>query len=216
MKSNVFRSISPVTVSVPSQSARAGAIGTLTGYALVWHVLSDDRGGYKVRLAPGSAKFAAQVHALRHHDYRDPLGDLHTRTLRIFPDSYGVKVEIDLPNTSVGRDMIELVRAQRVKGMSFSMVSLPWTMDGYGRIAEIPGKSRVTIEQGEKIATALAYTVGEVTVTAAPSFIDTTIDVKPAAATTKPAYATEAERNRLEFFRIERARLDVLRWSLRL
>src|SRR4051794_35329209 len=101
-----------------------GTIGTLTGYAMVWGVLSSDRGGYKVRLQPDSATPTPLTHAYYHHEAtRGPLGDTATNTLRISPDTYGVKVEIDLPNTSVGRDTLELVRTGRARGMSFAMLS---------------------------------------------------------------------------------------------
>src|SRR5690554_4679076 len=82
---------------------------TLTGYALVWNALSDDRGGYRVRLKPDSAKFATPTLALFQHNFRDVIGNTENGTLRIMPDTFGVKVEIDLPDTTTGRDVAELV-----------------------------------------------------------------------------------------------------------
>src|SRR4051794_26563374 len=101
-----------------ADAATPGKIATLTGYAIVWNALSSDRGGFKVRLLPGSAKFTPNVFALWHHDFSKPLADTASATLRITPDDFGVKVEIDLPDTSAGRDAEELVETKRVRGMS--------------------------------------------------------------------------------------------------
>src|SRR5688572_29721693 len=89
-------------------------VGTVKGYAIVWNVPSSDRGGYRVRLRPGSAKFTANVHALFHHEFRDVLGDTTSGTLRILPaDAYGIAIEVDLPRTQLGRDVWELVKTRR-------------------------------------------------------------------------------------------------------
>lgn len=138
---------------------------TLTGYALVWNVLSSDRGGYKVRLLPGSARFAPVVHALWHHEYRDVLGSTANNTLRITPDDVGVRVEIDLPNTSAGRDVAVLVNRGDVRGMSFAMV-------------DDPTVTRTT-ENGIAVQNASSYLVDEVTVTAIPAFVESTVGIKP-------------------------------------
>lgn len=136
-------------------------IGTLTGYALLWNVLSTDRGGYKVRLLPGSAAFAAPTLALFHHDPARVIGNTANGSLRITPDDIGVKVEIDLPDTCDGRDSEELVENGYVTGMSFAMVTAP---DG-----------EVTNEAGIQILNAKSYTVDEVTITAIPSFTQTSV-----------------------------------------
>lgn len=135
---------------------------TLEGYALVWNTLSDDRGGYKVRLAPGSAKFTTPTLALFHHDFRHIIGNTENGTLRLFPDDIGVRVEIDLPDTTTGHDVAELVEDKYVRGMSFSM---------------IPGEFAESEENGVTIITATSFTVDEVTVTGIPSFVSTSIDI---------------------------------------
>jgi HK97 family phage prohead protease len=141
-------------------------IATLSGYAIVWNVPSSDRGGYKVRLAPGSATFTSNVHALYHHEFRDVLGDTASQTLRILPaDDYGVPVEIDLPNTGLGRDLLELVRTSRVRGMSFAMTDAPTAVEN--------------VEGDQTYLDVSAFVCDEVTVTPIPAFTETTIAVKP-------------------------------------
>jgi HK97 family phage prohead protease len=163
---------------------------TQTGYALVWNVLSDDRGGYKVRLLPGSAKFTTPTLALYQHDFRDVIGNTENGTLRLTPDDYGVKVEIDLPDTTTGRDVAELVSKGYVRGMSFSMVSAP--------------KGETSRENGETILNAEAFEVDEVTVTAIPSFSSTSVEIKPAPAYARISHALELERLRLSAVRLDR------------
>lgn len=143
---------------------------TLEGYALVWgqpgdtQNLSDDRGGYKVRLAPGSAKFTTPTLALFHHNFSQIIGNTENGTLRLLPDDTGVRVEIDLPDTTVGHDVATLVGEKYVTGMSFSM---------------IPGEFSESEENGQKILTATNFTCDEVTVTGIASFKSTSIDVAP-------------------------------------
>lgn len=137
----------------------------LSGYALVWNVLSSDRGGYRVRLKTDSARFATPTLALFHHDFRNIIGNTENGTLRIVSDDYGAKVEIDLPDTSVGRDVATLVEGKYVQGMSFAMVSAP---DG-----------KTVRENGIEILEAEAFDVDEVTITPIPAFSEAKIGVKP-------------------------------------
>jgi HK97 family phage prohead protease len=139
-------------------------IATLSGYAIVWDVLSSDRGGFKVRLLPGSATFATPTHALYHHDYTHVIGSTANGTLRLYPDETGVRVEIDLPDTTSGRDVEELVEGRYVTGMSFAMIGTP-------------DASEVT-EAGQTILNVAKFDCDEVTVTAIPAFTATSIDVK--------------------------------------
>ena len=48
---------------------------TLVGMPVLWNVTSSDRGGYVVRLAPGSAIFAADCFCLWSHDFGQPIAN---------------------------------------------------------------------------------------------------------------------------------------------
>jgi HK97 family phage prohead protease len=180
----------------------AGKPVTLTGYPIVWNALSSDRGGYKVRLLPGSAKPTANVHALYHHEYRDILGDLVSNTLRILPaDSYGIPVDIDLPDTSLGRDVCELVRTRRVRGMSFAMVDDP--------------KGKRVTEDSQTILNVESFEYDEVTITGIAAFLQSSIELKdpappagqPAPLVVVPAYGALAAQK----LQIQRHRFNQLR-----
>src|SRR4051794_41100612 len=77
---------------------------TLTGYAMIWGALSGDRGGYKVRLLPNSARFSEPTFALLNHSWRDMLAFTEDGSLRITNDNIGAKVEIVLDNSTAGVD----------------------------------------------------------------------------------------------------------------
>lgn len=167
---------------------------TLSGYAIVWNVLSDDRGGYKVRLKPGSATFAAPTLALFNHDFRQVLGTTGNGTLRLTPDEFGVRVEIDLPDTSTGRDVAELVGRKYVAGMSFAMVSAP--------------VGATVTENGEKILDVTRFTADEVTVTPVPAFLQSNVGVKPESPESYAARAAQSlhlEKLKFAFLRLPSA-----------
>jgi HK97 family phage prohead protease len=171
---------------------------TLSGYALVWNVVSTDRGGYKVRLLPGSAQFSTPTAALFNHDFAKPLGGTDNGTLRIFPDSYGVKVEIDLDDSSLGRDVGVWVKGGNVRGMSFSM------QNGLE-------KSHTTSEAGQTIINAEKYLVDEVTVTKVPGFVEALVGIKP---DTKSYAARAAQSTQLDRFKLDMMRLSPARTGL--
>lgn len=150
-------------------AAPLNSIGTLKGYAITWNALSDDRGGFKVRLAPNSAKFAANTFALNHHSFNGgPLADTASKTLRILPaDSYGQPVEIDLPDTQNGRDVLALVKSGRMRGMSFAMTQRP-----------APPHAEFIMEGGQKVLFVKSFLADEVSVLAVPSFSGTSIQEK--------------------------------------
>jgi HK97 family phage prohead protease len=138
---------------------------TLTGYALVWNTLSKDRGGYKVRLKPYSANVMASSLALFHHDNKLVLGNTENGTLRFTTDSKGLGVEIDLPDTSAGRDAAELVAKKYIRGMSFGMLLDPEP--------EFEGVE----EGGQTILEFSKFWMDEVTITAIPAFADTSVEI---------------------------------------
>lgn len=59
------------------------------------------------------------IRALFSHDDSKILGRTKARTLRLDEDRVGLHAEIDLPNTTLGRDVHESVRRHDISGMSF-------------------------------------------------------------------------------------------------
>lgn len=100
------------------------ASGKLAGYAALFDSVSEDLGGFREIIKPGaftaSLRDYPDVRALAQHDSRMVLGRTKNGTLTIEEDSRGLRVEITPPDTSVGRDIVELVRRGDVDAMSFA------------------------------------------------------------------------------------------------
>lgn len=97
---------------------------TLTGYAIVFGSLSHDLGGYRELIEPSAVDRTLQesrdVLALMDHDPAKVVGRTTAGTLRLAKDAKGLRVEIDMPDTSYAQDAIELVKRRDLAGMSFS------------------------------------------------------------------------------------------------
>ncbi|MEO6088508.1 MAG: phage major capsid protein [Umezawaea sp.] len=94
---------------------------TIRGYAYVFDRLSGDLGGFRERIERGAGREdmeRGELVATFNHDFSAPLG----RTgygLRTGVDDTGGWYEIDLPDTTAGRDVAELVQRGIVRGSSF-------------------------------------------------------------------------------------------------
>lgn len=138
------------------------SLTTLVGYAIVWNATSSDRGGYRARMLPGSARMSTDgVLALYNHESGLVLGNTANNSLRLLPDETGMRVEIDLPETTYAKDVSTLVKNGYVAGMSFGMY---------------PGKFEDKQENGETIREYSDFEMDEVTITPLPAFVQTTID----------------------------------------
>lgn len=103
----------------------APEIGTLKGYATKFNVPSHDRGGYRDLFRPGvfgdsvMESNGFDVKALFDHDHDRYLARTRNETLRLDSDDIGLRFELDLPNTQLGRDTAELLKRGDIAGMSF-------------------------------------------------------------------------------------------------
>jgi HK97 family phage prohead protease len=94
---------------------------TLVGYAAVFNSPADIYGVWTETIAPGafSSQLSADVRALIDHDTGRVIGRTKSNTLRLSEDSKGLKVEIDVPDTSDGNDLWVLCERGDISGMSF-------------------------------------------------------------------------------------------------
>ena len=102
---------------------RAAAEGRqLSGYAAVFNSRSQDLGGFVEVIRPGAFARALDmdVRALWNHDSNHVLGRTKNGTLRLREDEHGLYMEVDLPDTAMGRDVHEMVRRGDVDQMSFA------------------------------------------------------------------------------------------------
>jgi HK97 family phage prohead protease len=116
---------------------RAGKDGkpVLVGYAAKFNSRSHDLGGFVEIVAPGAFKTSLankpDVRALYEHDPAKILGRATAGTLTLAEDGTGLRVEITPPDTTIGRDVLELVKRGDISGMSFGFrtISDTWHED---------------------------------------------------------------------------------------
>jgi len=136
----------------------------LGGYASVFNSPTDIGGWWTEVIAPGA--FASQVNedvrALVDHDSGRVIGRTKSGTLRLSEDERGLRVEIDVPNTTNGNDLWVLVERGDISGMSFGFRVTKEMWDD-------------TIEPPKR--TIMAVELHEVSAVAFPAYDDTNIGV---------------------------------------
>jgi Escherichia/Staphylococcus phage prohead protease len=93
----------------------------LEGYAALFNVEANI-GDFVETIAPGAfnASLSGDVLALVDHDPTRLLARTKSGSLRLSEDSKGLAFEVaDVPNTTFGNDILELVRTNNAGGMSF-------------------------------------------------------------------------------------------------
>ncbi|MFB7860596.1 HK97 family phage prohead protease [Streptomyces sp. NPDC056069] len=111
------------SLTSPAEIRANGDGMTARGYAYRFNELSHDLGGFRERIAPGAGMASLErndVIATFNHNVDQVLGRRSSGTLRVGEDEHGGWYEIDLPNTSTGRDLAELLKRGDVKGSSFT------------------------------------------------------------------------------------------------
>ena len=92
------------------------------GHAAVFNKLSQNLGGFVEQVAPGAFAKTIQeqdIRGLFNHDENQVLGRLAPGTLRLEEDGVGLGYEIDLPDTTAGRDVAKLLERGDISGSSF-------------------------------------------------------------------------------------------------
>jgi HK97 family phage prohead protease len=113
---------------------------TLSGYAAVFNSNSEAL-PFIERIAPGAFKRSLRsknnIYLLWNHSSSDVLASTRAGSLRLSEDEYGLRVEADLPMTSLGKDAKVLIQRGDVTGFSFGFTVPPggdsWNADGTER-----------------------------------------------------------------------------------
>ena len=130
------------TNSVDFEVRAEGDGMSFTGYASVFNSPSEDLGGFIEYVAPGAFKRSLQsrneVKLLWNHDSGEPLASLRGGTMQLVEDNRGLKVTAQLPNTTRGRDIAELLRTKVIDSMSFgfNVIKDSWSTNGQTRTLE--------------------------------------------------------------------------------
>jgi len=166
----------------------------LSGYAIVFNVMSVDLGGFKEIILPEAVdrtlSEALDVRALVDHDPSKIIGRTRAGTLTLRKDRKGLRAEIDPADTTVGRDILESVRRGDVSGMSFAFRYLT---DDWRK------------EDGMNIREVSDMTISDVSIVTYPAYQQTSVDV---ALRSLEAYRAMNRRQSVEWLqRVHRQRL---------
>lgn len=107
---------------------------SFAGYAAKFNSRSEDL-GFREVIEPGafarSLKSRNEIKAFVNHDTNLVIGSTRAGTLRLAEDAKGLPAEIDLPDTTYGRDLSVSVKRGDSSGMSFgfSVVKDEWSAD---------------------------------------------------------------------------------------
>ncbi len=103
-------------------------LGTLVGYAAVFNRYSQNLGGFVEQVDPAafnkSLSDAVPVVARFNHEDNLLLGTTEGRTLALNVDGTGLRYEVDLPDTSAGRDVRALAERGDLRYSSFAFRTL--------------------------------------------------------------------------------------------
>lgn len=172
------------TLTRPLEVRAAEKSRTIGGYAAVFNSEADIGGHFREVIAPGAfnAALKQDVRALIDHDSGRVIGRTTAGTLRLKQDETGLAVEIDLPDTTDGRDLGTLIERGDISGMSFGFIV---TKQSWDETVEPPTR---TIE---------AVDLREVSVVAFPAYDDTSIALRSLEDARKSAEKdrAQAERN---------------------
>lgn len=123
--------------TAPIERRAADGKTTVAGYAAVFNDMTEIGNYFRETIAPGAfteTLKTADVRAYFDHNSGRVLGRRSAGTLRIHEDAKGLAVEIDLPDTSDGRDVQTLIERGDVTGMSFGFIVTKQTWDDTGDI----------------------------------------------------------------------------------
>lgn len=139
----------------------------IEGYAAVFNSPTDIWGMFTEIIAPGAFADAIasndDIRALFNHDWNNVLGRTKSGTLRLSEDARGLKFEVDLPNTTLARDLSESLRRGDISQCSFGFVPTSETWDYE---AEIPVRTINTVE------------LHEISVVSIPAYEDTEVSLR--------------------------------------
>ncbi|MDR9793604.1 HK97 family phage prohead protease [Aeribacillus pallidus] len=97
----------------------------ITGYAAVFNSKTSIGDWFTEVIAPGAFSRSISendIRALFNHDWDNVLGRTKSGTLYLTEDERGLKFEIELPNTTVARDLVESLKRGDINQCSFGFI----------------------------------------------------------------------------------------------
>jgi uncharacterized protein len=116
-----------------TRNATEAESSVISGYAAVFNSPTNIGDFFTETIAPGAFSRAiaenGDIRALFNHDWNNVLGRTKSGTLRLEEDERGLKFEVELPNTSVARDLAESMRRGDINQCSFGFFATEETWD---------------------------------------------------------------------------------------
>lgn len=172
---------SEIRTSVADLVARAeSAAPGLSGYAVKFDDVTTIGGQFDEVVSRSAFEGVDMdnVFALYNHDWNTPLAKVG-KGLTLSQDEVGLRFDLDLPNTSAGRDIQELVRTGIIEGMSFGFTIAE---DDWEQRDGLPLRTINRIDQ-----------LLEITVTPIPAYPTTEVGLRSLEAALGEAAPAEAE-----------------------
>jgi hypothetical protein len=96
----------------------------IKGYAAKFNTLSEDMGGFRETILPGAFDLERSTDIIFNFEHSDPLimGRSTSGTLRVAVDDIGLAFECEAPNTTLGNDIVELIKRGDISGCSFAFI----------------------------------------------------------------------------------------------
>lgn len=139
----------------------------IEGYAAVFNSPTDIGGMFTEIIAPGAFADAIasneDIRALFNHDWNNVLGRTKSGTLRLSEDARGLKFDVDLPNTTLARDLSESLKRGDISQCSFGFIPTGETWDWE---PEIPVRTINSVE------------LHEISVVSIPAYEDTEVSLR--------------------------------------
>lgn len=123
------------TFDITNLTARDGIEGepnVISGYAAVFNSKTIIGDYFEEIIKPGAFSksiASGDVRSLFNHDWGRVLGRTKSGTLRLEEDERGLKFEVELPNTSVARDLTESIKRGDINQCSFGFLPTDQTWD---------------------------------------------------------------------------------------
>lgn len=180
---------------------------TLVGYAAKFERLSQDLGGFVEKIhkkAFDRCLKRCDVRGLKNHDPAMLLGRTKSGTMRLAIDETGLRYEIDVPDTQVGRDLMTEVERGDIDGSSFSFTTEP-DGDSWDDSTDPPTRTLTNVRD--------LYDVGPV---AYPAYLDTSASMASIRSLQHHTESRAQERQREEDGRAasKRQKIRILRLRL--
>ena len=154
-------------LEIRDANKKAGFIGQIAGYAIVFNKPSVPNAPFIEYIAPTALNNVdlSDVLALYNHDYANVLGRVDAGTLKLSIDKVGLHFVLDMPDTTVGHDVYNNIKAGNLKGMSFGF----YVADGGDSWQQGADSPIRIINQ--------LQTLSEISVVSRPAYDDTSVQV---------------------------------------